>query len=141
MQNVCVAIRFFVSHWFYFPLRYFEYEKDIYNVLNGYKFILVKCMDSFGIKLKRLRSEKELTQKELSSLLGLTRATISSYERCALYPSVEALISICQFFNVSADYMLGLTDTNTFDTSYLTDQQELIIRALLDEFREKNSKS
>lgn len=97
-------------------------------------------MDSFGIKLKRLRSEKELTQKELSSLLGLTRATISSYERCALYPSVESLISICQFFNVSADYMLGLSDTNTFDTSYLTDQQELIIRALLDEFREKNNR-
>lgn len=97
-------------------------------------------MDSFGIKLKRLRSEKELTQKELSSLLGLTRATISSYERCALYPSIEALISICQFFNVSADYMLGLSDTNTFDTSYLTDQQELIIRALLDEFREKNNR-
>lgn len=97
-------------------------------------------MDSFGIKLKRLRSEKELTQKELSSLLGLTRATISSYERCVLYPSVDALISICRFFNVSADYMLGLSDINTFDTSYLTDQQELIIRALLDEFRGRNSK-
>ena len=68
-------------------------------------------MDSFGIKLKRLRAEKELTQKELSSLLGLTRAT-----------------------------MLGLSDINTFDTSYLTDQQELIIRALLDEFRGRNSK-
>ena len=95
-------------------------------------------MDSFGIKLKRLRAEKELTQKELSSLLGLTRATI--YERCALYPSVDALVNICRFFNVSADYMLGLSDINTFDTSYLTDQQELIIRALLDEFRGRNSK-
>ena len=71
-------------------------------------------MQSFGIKLKRLRDEKELTQKELGELLGLTRATISSYERCALYPSVEALISICQFFNVTADYMLGLADANTF---------------------------
>lgn len=97
-------------------------------------------MESFGIKLKHLRIEKELTQKELSSLLGLTRATVSSYERGALYPSVEVLISICRFFRVSADYMLGLTDTNTFDTSYLTDQQELIIRALLNEFREKNCK-
>lgn len=98
-------------------------------------------MDSFGIKLKRLRTEKELTQEELSSLLGLIRATISSYERCALYPSIEALISICRFFHVSADYMLGLADTNTFDTSYLTDRQELIIRAVLDEFQEKNSRS
>lgn len=98
-------------------------------------------VQSFGIKLKRLREEKELTQKELGALLGLTRATISSYERCALYPSVEALINICRFFNVTADYMLGLSDTNTFDTSYLTDQQELIIRAILDEFREKNSKT
>lgn len=102
--------------------------------------ISVKYMDSFGIKLKRLRTEKELTQKELSSLLGLTRATISSYERCALYPSIEALIEICRFFHVSSDYMLGLSDTNSFDMSHLTDQQELIIRALLDEFREKNSR-
>lgn len=98
-------------------------------------------MQSFGIKLKRLRDEKELTQKELGALLGVTRATISSYERCALYPSIEALIKICQFFNVSADYMLGLSDANTFDTSYLTDQQELIIRAILEEFREKNSRT
>ena len=101
----------------------------------------MRYIQSFGIKVKRLRDEKELTQKELGALLGLTRATISSYERCALYPSVEALISICLFFNVTADYMLGLADTNTFDTSYLTDQQELIIRALLDEFREKNCKT
>ena len=97
-------------------------------------------MESFGIKLKHLRIEKELTQKELASLLGLTRATVSSYERGALYPSVEVLIHICRFFRVSADYMLGLADTNTFDTNYLTDQQELIIRALLNEFREKNGK-
>ncbi len=98
-------------------------------------------MQSFGIKLKRLRNEKELTQKELGALLGLTRATISSYERCALYPSIEALIKICQFFNVTADYMLGLSDINTFDTNFLTEQQELIIRAILDEFREKNCKT
>ena len=97
-------------------------------------------MDSFGIKLQHLRIEKELTQEELGSRLDLKRSTISSYERCALYPSVEALISICQFFHVSADYMLGLSDTNTFDTNYLTDQQEIIIRSLLQEFREKNSK-
>lgn len=98
-------------------------------------------MQFFGIKLKRLRDEKELTQEELGALLGLTRATISSYERCALYPSVEVLIRICRFFNVTADYMLGLADTNPFDTTYLTDQQELIIRAILDEFREKNCKT
>ena len=98
-------------------------------------------MQSFGIKLTRQRNEKELTQKELGALLGLTRATISSYERCALYPSIEALIKICQFFNVTADYMLGLSDINTFDTNFLTEQQELIIRAILDEFREKNCKT
>ena len=97
-------------------------------------------MNSFGLKLKRLRMEKELTQDELASILGLNRATISSYERSALYPSVEALLEICHYFQVSADYLLGLSDSNKFDTSYLTDQQEIIIRALLDEFREKNSK-
>lgn len=52
---------------------------------------MVEFMINFGNKLKRLRLEKELTQQELGDQLGLNRATVSSYETSALYPSVEVL--------------------------------------------------
>ncbi|MCI5924970.1 MAG: helix-turn-helix domain-containing protein [Oscillospiraceae bacterium] len=102
--------------------------------------MLVVYMILFGKKLKQLRQEKELTQQELADRLSLTRATISSYERSALYPSVEVLVEICRFFNVSADYMLGLVDVNLFDTRDLTIEQENIIRELLYEFQRCNSR-
>lgn len=97
-------------------------------------------MVEFGHKLKRLRLEKEMTQQELADKLGINRATVSSYETSALYPSVEVLIQICRFFSVSADYLLGICDTNCFDLSKLTIEQELIVRSLLNEFHLSNSK-
>ena len=101
---------------------------------------MVSYMILFGKKLKQLRQDKELTQQELADRLSVTRATISSYETSALYPSVEKLIEICRFFNVSADYMLGLVDVNLFETQDLTIEQENIIRELLYEFRRYNSR-
>ena len=112
----------------------------ILNDAKRRKIMLVVYMILFGKKLKQLRQEKELTQQELADRLSLTRATISSYERSALYPSVEVLVEICRFFNVSADYMLGLVDVNLFDTRDLTIEQENIIRELLYEFQRCNSR-
>lgn len=102
---------------------------------------MVIDMISFGIKLKRLRLEKELTQQQLADKLGVNRATVSSYETSALYPSVDILIKICHVFQVSADYLLGISDTNKFDLTDLTVEQELIIHNLLEEFRLYNSKN
>lgn len=59
---------------------------------------MVEFMINFGNKLKRLRLEKELTQQELGDQLGLNRATVSSYETSALYPSVEMLTKNVIFF-------------------------------------------
>ena len=112
----------------------------ILNDAKRRKIMLVVYMILFGKKLKQLRQEKELTQQELADRLSLTRATISSYEWSALYPSVEVLVEICRFFNVSADYMLGLVDVNLFDTRDLTIEQENIIRELLYEFQRCNSR-
>ena len=92
----------------------------------------------FGDKLKALRIEKGWTQQQLASRMELVNATISAYEQGAKYPSVEVLIKICETFNVSADYLLGLSDSVELKMSALTDEQMQIIMRLIAEFEQCN---
>ena len=67
-------------------------------------------MSGLNKKLKELRIEKKLTQKELAQMLSITIPTLSHWECAYQEPSYDDLISICNFFNVSTDYLLGRTD-------------------------------
>ena len=67
-------------------------------------------MESFGNKLKELRKEKGLTQKALASILNLNSVTYLRYEKEQRMPPLNLLIEIARFFDVSTDYLLGLTD-------------------------------
>lgn len=81
-----------------------------------------------GNKLKTLRLKKELTQQQLADILGVTKSVISAYENGMRYPSYALLIKIARIFHVTTDYLLGLENKNTIDTSGLTDEQ---IKALI----------
>jgi transcriptional regulator with XRE-family HTH domain len=70
----------------------------------------------FSSRLKDLRNEKRLTQKELAESLNLTHSTISKYERNDLEPSNEILLSISNFFDVSIDFLLGKTNDRYYGT-------------------------
>lgn len=65
---------------------------------------------SFGSKLKQLRTEKKLKQEDLSKLLNVSRQSVSKYETNERFPDKEILVTLSKFFNVSIDYLLGLTD-------------------------------
>ncbi|MDE7380233.1 MAG: helix-turn-helix domain-containing protein [Clostridia bacterium] len=67
-------------------------------------------MDIFAIKLKELRAEKQLSQKQLAQLVGTTDDSIYSWENGRSQPSIEMLRALCKSLNVSSDYLLGLTD-------------------------------
>lgn len=64
----------------------------------------------FSKRLKDLRINAVMTQKDLAALLNVAITTISSWECGTKQPSFETLILLTQIFNTSADYMLGLTD-------------------------------
>ena len=49
------------------------------------------------------------TQKELAEATGITRQTISQYQQGDIIPNSEKLFYISNYFNVSADYLLGIT--------------------------------
>ena len=67
-------------------------------------------MENFGEKLKELRAEKGLTQKQLAEQIDSAQSAIYYWESNKQEPTISALKKLCQFFNVSADYLLGLED-------------------------------
>ncbi|MBO7149747.1 MAG: helix-turn-helix transcriptional regulator [Clostridia bacterium] len=67
-------------------------------------------MNTFGQRLKELRLEKELTQKELADALKTNNSSVCDWECGRTEPSIEMILNICRLFEVSADYLLGLED-------------------------------
>jgi len=67
-------------------------------------------MTSFPKRLKSLREEKQLYQKDLADALGLSRSTITAYEAGKREPDQATLKRIANLFEVSVDYLIGNTD-------------------------------
>ena len=67
----------------------------------------MKMNITFGEKVRILRETAELNQTQLGQQVNMTQRKIS-YIECGKYePSLEDIIALCRFFNVSADWLLG----------------------------------
>ena len=67
-------------------------------------------MKVFAERLKELRLESGYTLKVVSEGIGIPLSTYSNYEQGIREPSVEIIKRICDFYGVSADYLLGRVD-------------------------------
>lgn len=65
-------------------------------------------MKTLGAKLRDLREARNLSQKEVSEHLKISNKLLSSYERDVNDPPYSILKEICQYYNVSADYLLDI---------------------------------
>lgn len=72
-------------------------------------------------RLRQLRTNKKLTQKDVAEFLGVDRTTYVKYETGASEPNFETLQRLATFFGVSTDYLLG---TETQKTPALTAKDE-----------------
>lgn len=68
------------------------------------------AQEMFCERLKALRKEKKLTQPQLAKMLGVSNGLISFWENGVNEPTINYLIKLCKIFEVSADYLLGLSD-------------------------------
>ena len=66
----------------------------------------------FNERLKLLRTDLGLTQKDLGERIGVGRTTISEYESGKIVPKQDGLIELAKVFNVSVDYLTGITDVS-----------------------------
>ncbi len=61
-------------------------------------------------RIRDLREDNDLKQRELAEILGCSQRVYSNYERGDLDIPTEVLIKLAQHYNTSVDYILGLTD-------------------------------
>ena len=70
-------------------------------------------MSNFAERLRECRVNKGLTQKNAASELDLAERTWQDYEADKRTPTFEGLIKLANFFNVSLDYLTGISDDPT----------------------------
>ncbi len=61
-------------------------------------------------RIKDLREDNDLTQQKIADILGTSQTMYARYERGANELPIHHLIALCEFYQVSADYILGLNN-------------------------------
>lgn len=92
---------------------------------------------NFPTRLKQLRLANGLTQKDLANIIEVGRTTISEYESGKIVPKQEGLLRIANHFNVSVDYLTGVSNephTRKQNASDLDALLNTIHHILLDEY-------
>ena len=94
-------------------------------------------MVEFGERLKVLRKEKRLTQKQLAAMIGVQHSVISFYEVGDRIPSVEVVIKLSSALHVTTDYLLGVEKRDIIDISDLSPSDKVLARSMVETIRQK----
>lgn len=66
---------------------------------------------NFSGRLKELRQQADISQKDLAALVGISARAFRFYESGEREPNIATLITLADYFNVSLDYLIGRSDT------------------------------
>ena len=108
-----------------FPLKHLVIICNKLNVSLDYMFnftdrkqydSITKDLDyqEIGKRLKKFRLDNKLTQVKLATKINIAKSMIGAYEHGDYLISTHALYTICKKYNISADYLLGRTNTKNF---------------------------
>lgn len=61
-------------------------------------------------RLKKLRTDREISQAKLAMILGMSQQAIDRWEQGKTEPSIEMLMRLAAYFEVSVDYLVGMTE-------------------------------
>ena len=67
-------------------------------------------MKEYARRLRDLRTDRELSQVQIAVVLGTTKNQVGKYERGEQEMPIRHLITLCNYYGVSADYVLGLPE-------------------------------
>lgn len=67
-------------------------------------------MPDYVRRIRDLREDRDMTQTEIAEILGTSQTMYARYERGANELPIRHLIALCRYYQVSADYILGLKD-------------------------------
>lgn len=85
-------------------------------------------LSTFGTKIRNLREGLELSQQEAANHIGCSSKVLSNYELDKREPDFETLIKLCDFYNVTADYLLNRTENpKYFKEMVLNSESEILL--------------
>ena len=99
-------------------------------------------MGTLGNRLKSLRQEKGLTQKEVAKLIGTTDVSIGRYEMDARVPKADILNSPAKLYDVEIDYLLTGKQTKEYESALNNRDKKDIekdLKKIMDDFRDGES--
>ena len=82
----------------------------------------------FSNRLKMLRKEKKIKQEQLAEALNIGKSSVGNYEIGTRLPDADVVVALADYFNVSADYLLGRTN----DRLTTVDSADKVIKSLSD---------
>lgn len=85
----------------------------------------------FGKIIRKLRHDAQLNQQQLADILGVTQSAVTRYERGVMEPTADVISKAADYFNVSADYLIG-RDKGIKES---TDLPEVLKKAGIDAIR------
>ena len=101
------------------PIKHLIVLSEYYNISIDYIFnfnndkdlkLNTISLEKASLRLKEFRKENKLTQAKLANILNTNQSVIANYERGRNLIATPFLYTICLKYNISADYLLGLSD-------------------------------
>ncbi|MDQ0175377.1 helix-turn-helix domain-containing protein [Bacillus chungangensis] len=89
-------------------------------------------MEGFGQRLANLREKSGYSKKDISIMLGFTANVFGTYEREERRPSLETIIKIADFFDVSLDYLIRGKEYQQRNQPLSYQLNQLVVRELLE---------
>lgn len=86
-------------------------------------------------RIKILREQSKFTQADLAKKLGITRSSVNAWEMGVSVPSTQYLVEIAKIFNVSTDYLLGISKNSAINLEGLEDKDIILIHTLVKRLR------
>ncbi|MBQ3100648.1 MAG: helix-turn-helix transcriptional regulator [Clostridia bacterium] len=91
----------------------------------------------FNERLRNLRKSRGISQVELAKCLGVTKQSVSNWENDNIQPSIEMLVKIAMFFNVTSDYLLSIDDRKFIEVSGISDSAIEHIKLIINDIKQK----
>ncbi len=96
-------------------------------------------MVEMGQKLKLLRVQNRLTQKQVADRLDLAISAVSSYESGSRFPTYTTLLKLANMYHTSCDYLIGMDEQRTIDVTGLDDQEIEVVSKMVNLLKERHN--
>lgn len=98
---------------------------------------MIVCL---SVRLKELRTNRNLTQAQVAEYVGVSRAVISAYETDIRQPSYDILIRLAILYGVTTDYLLCIDSKRYLDISELSEREAAAVCEMVNVFMENKKK-